>query len=94
MINSQLAKIFRSMAMYLEAQGVEFKPRAYQKAAQSLETFEKDVREIFEKGGFKALAEIPSIGKSLALKIEEYLKTGQITEYEKLKKNCRLIWKI
>jgi len=86
MINSQLAKIFRLMAMYLEAQGVEFKPRAYQKAAQSLETFEKDVREIFEKGGFKALAEIPSIGKSLALKIEEYLKTGQIAEYEKLKK--------
>ena len=86
MINSQLAKIFRSMAMYLEAQGVEFKPRAYQKAAQSLETLEKDVKEIFGKGGFKALAEIPSIGKSLALKIEEYLKTGQIAEYEKLKK--------
>jgi len=86
MTNIQIAKIFRSMAMYLEAQGVEFKPRAYQKAAQSLETFEKDVREIFEKGGFKALAEIPSIGKSLALKIEEYLETGQIAEYEKLKK--------
>ena len=86
MTNIQIAKIFRSMAMYLEAQGVEFKPRAYQKAAQSLETFEKDVREIFEKGGFKALAEIPSIGKSLALKIGEYLETGQIAEYEKLKK--------
>ncbi len=86
MINIQIAKIFRLMAMYLEAQGIEFKPRAYQKAAQSLETLEKDVKEIFGKGGFKALAEIPSIGKSLALKIEEYLKTGQIAEYEKLKK--------
>jgi len=86
MINNQIAKIFKLMAMYLEAQGVEFKPRAYQKAAQSLETLEKDVKEIFEKSGLKALAEIPSIGKSLALKIEEYLKTGQIAEYEKLKK--------
>jgi len=84
--NNQIAKIFKLMAMYLEAQGVEFKPRAYQKAAQSLETLEKDVKEIFEKSGLKALAEIPSIGKSLALKIEEYLKTGQIAEYEKLKK--------
>ena len=68
--NNQIAKIFKLMAMYLEAQGVEFKPRAYQKAAQSLETLEKDVKEIFEKSGLKALAEIPSIGKSLALKIE------------------------
>jgi len=58
MINSRIAKIFRSIAMYLDAKGVAFKPRAYQKAAQSLETLEKDLKEIYKEGGLKALAEI------------------------------------
>ena len=86
MINSRIAKIFRSIAMYLDAKGVAFKPRAYQKAAQSLETLEKDLKEIYKEGGLKALAEIPGVGKSLASKIKEYLETGQIAEYENLKK--------
>ncbi|HOM68194.1 MAG TPA: DNA polymerase/3'-5' exonuclease PolX [Candidatus Paceibacterota bacterium] len=86
MINSRIAEIFRSIAMYLDAKGVEFKPRAYQKAAQSLETLEKDLKEIYKEGGLKALAEIPGVGKSLASKIKEYLETGQIAEYENLKK--------
>ena len=34
----------------------------------------------------KVLEEIPGVGKNIALKIEEYLKTGRIRVYEKLKK--------
>ena len=67
-------------------EGVAFKPYAYQKAAITLETLEEDVEEIYKKGGIKALEEIPGVGESIALKIEEYLKTGRIKGYEKLKK--------
>jgi len=84
--NQEIAKIFYEIADYLEMEGVAFKPYAYQKAAITLETLEEDVEEIYKKGGIKALEEIPGVGESIALKIEEYLKTGRIKGYEKLKK--------
>ena len=86
MKNQEIAKIFYEIADYLEMEGVAFKPYAYQKAAITLETLEEDVEEIYKKGGIKALEEIPGVGESIALKIEEYLKTGRIKGYEKLKK--------
>jgi len=75
MNNQALAKIFYEIADFLKIKEVAFKPYAYQKAALSLETLEKDVKEIYKRGGIKALEEIPGIGKSIAQKIEEYLKT-------------------
>jgi len=86
MKNQEIAKIFYEIADYLEMEGVAFKPYAYQKAAITLETLEEDVEEIYKKGGIKALEEIPGVGESIALKIKEYLKTGRIKGYEKLKK--------
>jgi len=88
MVNLELAHIFYQIAEFLEMKGVEFKPRAYEKVARVLESLEEDVREIYQKGGLKALEEIPGVGESIALKIEEYLKTGRIKDYEKLKKEC------
>ena len=55
-----------------------------------METLEEDVAEIYKKGGLKALEEIPGVGKSIAEKIEEYLKTGRIKYYEELKKKLPL----
>jgi len=86
MKNQELAKIFYEIANYLEMEGVAFKPYAYQKAAITLETLEEDVEEIYKKGGIKSLKEIPGVGESIALKIEEYLKTGKIKYYEEFKK--------
>jgi len=86
MKNQELAKIFYEIASYLEMEGVAFKPYAYQKAALTLETLEKDVEEIYKRGGVKALKEIPGVGESIAKQIEEYLKTGKVNGYEKLKK--------
>jgi DNA polymerase (family 10) len=86
MKNQELAKIFYEISDFLEMEGVAFKPFAYQKAALTLENLKEDVEEIFKKGGRKALEEIPGVGKSIAEKIEEYLKTGKIKYYEKLKK--------
>jgi len=84
--NQELAKIFYEIADRLASEDVEFKPYAYQRAAVTLETLEEDVKEIYERGGEKALKEIPGVGESIAQKIEEYLKTGKIKYYEKMKK--------
>lgn len=86
MRNQELAKIFYEIADYLEADNVAFKPYAYRKAALTLETLEHDVGEIYRQGGRKALEEIPGVGKSIAEHIEEYLKSGRMEYYEKLKK--------
>jgi DNA polymerase (family 10) len=86
MKNQEIAKIFYEIADFLEMEGVAFKPYAYQKAAITLETLEEDVEEIYKKGGPKALEKIPGVGKSIAEKIEEYLKTGKIKYYQDLKK--------
>lgn len=71
---------------YLEMQAVAFKPRAYQKAAVAIEDLEESVQEIYEKGGLKALEQIPGVGRSIAEKIEELVKTGRLKYYERLKK--------
>lgn len=64
---------------------MQFKPRAYEKAARSIEALQEDVEEIYRKGGIKALMEIPGVGKSIAEKIEELIKTGKIKYHEELK---------
>lgn len=87
MKNQELAKIFNTIADFLEADRVDFKPFAYRKAAITLETMEENVSEVYAKGGIKALQNIPGVGSSIAEKIEEYLKTGKIAYYEKLKIN-------
>jgi len=86
MKNQEIAKIFFNISSLLETKEKDFRPIAYRRAALSLESFEEDVDEIYLDKGIKGLEEIPGIGKSLALKIEEYLKTGKIETYEKLKK--------
>lgn len=85
-MNLELSKIFNEMAALLDIDEVPFKPRAYERAAYSLENLDKDVKEIYQAGGLKALLEIPGIGQGLAEKIEEFIQTGEIKEYEKLKK--------
>jgi DNA polymerase (family 10) len=85
MINRDIAKIFYQIAQYLEMKDVPFKPQAYEKAAIILEDLKEDVKEIYQKGGKEALLDIPGIGKSMAEKIEEYIKTGKIKEYEELR---------
>lgn len=86
MKNQEIAKILYEIAEYLEMEGVAFKPRAYNKAGLGLETFNRDVEDLYKEEGFKGLKKIPGVGESIAQKIEEYLKTGKIKYYEDFKK--------
>lgn len=86
MKNQEIAAIFYEMADILEMQHVQWKPRAYRQAAQSIDSLKQDIAEIYRKGGLKAIESIPWIGRNLANKIVEYIKTGKMSSYEKLRK--------
>jgi DNA polymerase (family 10) len=86
MKNPEVSKILNEIALLLEMDNVQFKPRAYEKAARAIEALEQSVEEIYAKGGVKALMEIPGVGASIAEKIEELIKTGKLQYYEDLKK--------
>ena len=88
MCNNQIiAKIFYEISEILSLKNVQWKPQAYNKAARVIDDLDKDVRDIYNEKGLKGLDEIPNVGKGIAKKIEEFLKTGKIKEFEKLKKS-------
>jgi len=90
MINQKISKILREISELLEINGVALKPRAYRKAAESIESLRNDISSIYKKGGPKTLENIPWVGKSIAKKIEEYLKKGRIKYYEELKEETAI----
>jgi len=82
MENREIARIFSDIADILEIkEDNPFKIRAYRKAALNLEGFTRDLAEL----SHKELLQIPGVGADLAAKIEEYLRTGAIAVYDKLK---------
>ncbi|MCD6222293.1 MAG: DNA polymerase/3'-5' exonuclease PolX [Thermoplasmata archaeon] len=83
MKNREIAKILYEMADLLEIKGVEFKPRAYRRAAMNIESLGVDIEDLYKRG---ELEKIPGVGKSIAEKIKEYLETGTIKKWEELKK--------
>jgi len=86
MANNALAKIFHEISAYLTMDEVDFKPQAYEKAAFSIKALPEDVDDIYKKGGVLAIEKIPGVGKSIAEKIVEYIKTGRIKYYLGLRK--------
>ncbi len=86
--NGEIAEIFDGIADMLELEGDAnpFELKAYRKAAQAVGMMQESVAEIFQKRGEEGLMEIPGIGKGLAGKIKEYLKTGKVKKYAELKK--------
>lgn len=86
-LNESLAEIFYETADIHELlqDGLPWKPLAYRKAARAISGLPEDVDKIYARGGIEALKEIPGVGKAIAGKIEEYLKTGKMKHYEELK---------
>jgi DNA polymerase (family X) len=82
--NRTVATLFQSMADQLEARRENpHRIRAYRRAAESILRLNDDIAAITQRGGLK---EVSGIGKDLAAKIEEFLKTGSIQAYEQLKR--------
>ena len=85
-MNQELSHLFSQLAAYLKMDEVPFKPQAFLRIAETLEVFEEDAEEIYQKEGLKGLKVIPGVGRGIAEKIEEYIKTGKIQELEAYKK--------
>jgi len=85
MDNKKVADILHKIEKLLEIKGTPYKPNAYKKAAGSIEKLNESVKKTYEEEGLKGLQNIPGVGKSIAKKIEEYLKKEKIKYYEDLK---------
>jgi len=86
MKNQEIAQILFEIGDLLDLQEVPFKPEAYKKAAIAIDLLEENIDLIYQKEGIKGLERIGGVGKSIALSIEEYLKTNKIAFYKQLKK--------
>ncbi len=86
-MNDKIASILKEMAVLMDLKGIDFKPRAFERVAYAIEELSEDIKGVYKRGGLKALEEIPGIGKGIAERIEEFLKTGKIKEHRELKKD-------
>ncbi|MDD1679578.1 MAG: DNA polymerase/3'-5' exonuclease PolX [Methanomicrobiales archaeon] len=82
MSNQEIASVLYEIADLLELKGVEWKPRAYRKAAQSVETLGEPIVSIYERGELK---KIPGIGESISEKIQEMIEKGKLQYLEDLR---------
>jgi DNA polymerase (family 10) len=82
--NEQVAKVLRDIGFLTEVEdepNAQFRARAYYRAADTIENLADSV----EGMGMDELLELPAIGKAIAAKVQEYVKTGRITHLEELK---------
>jgi DNA polymerase (family 10) len=80
-----VAEALREMALFLEMDAVPFKPRAYEKAALAVEALDRPLHEIAAQEGQKGIDALPAIGKGIAERIVELLRTGSLTDLERLR---------
>ncbi|HEX7208109.1 MAG TPA: helix-hairpin-helix domain-containing protein [Nitrososphaeraceae archaeon] len=101
--NAAISRILRQIAYLIELEAQDnnkeadknrsntvFKIRAYRRTADIIESLSSNVEEVYNKQKLKGLIAIPSIGKAIALKIEEYITTGRIEYAEELKKRTSI----
>jgi DNA polymerase (family 10) len=101
--NAAISRILRQIAYLIELEAQDdnkeadknksntvFKIRAYRRTADIIENLSSNVEEVYNKWKLKGLIAIPSIGKAIALKIEEYITTGKIEYAEELKKRTSI----
>ncbi|PIO00496.1 DNA polymerase III [archaeon CG10_big_fil_rev_8_21_14_0_10_43_11] len=87
MDNTRVARVLEAIADLLELEDVQWKPRAYRAAAQSIAFMSEDINDVYQKG---LLEDIPHVGSSIAKKIAELIKTGSLRYYERLKKKSKV----
>src|SRR5262249_58033946 len=82
MTKEEIAGVLEQIATLLELKAANrFKIRAYTNAARAIETFGANVLNFQDE---EAVAKIPGIGKSIALKIKELAETGSLNYFREL----------
>ena len=85
MNNEEIARRFNQMGSLMEVRGEDsFRVRSYRMAAEAIETWPIEMKDIVGDQGLGGLLEIPGVGKALAGKIVELVQTGTFAAWEKL----------
>ncbi len=81
-LNQKVAEQLYQIGEILAIKGDRFRSRAYNMAAQRVTSLTEDVGSIADRG---ELDQIPGVGKSIAMTIEEIIETGQSVILEELR---------
>ncbi|HPS91023.1 MAG TPA: DNA polymerase/3'-5' exonuclease PolX [Methanothrix sp.] len=82
MKNREVAALLYQMAELLELHAENrFKIIAFSKAARAIESLPEDITVVCKE---KRLQSVPGVGKAIAQKVEEYLRTGKIKAHQEL----------
>jgi len=85
MNNEEIARRFNRMASLMEVRGEDsFRVRSYRMAAEAIETWPAEMKEIAGADGMAGLQEIPGVGKAIAGKIIELVEKGTFDAWERL----------
>ncbi|ERG96406.1 DNA polymerase/3'-5' exonuclease PolX [Haloquadratum walsbyi] len=82
--NDEIARRFEEFADRLEADGVEYKPSVYRRAAENIRECSDPIEELAAEGQ-DAVESINRVGDAIASKIIEYVETGSIDELDELR---------
>ena len=87
MDNGGIAAIIREVGEYIQVdEGLSFRARAYDRAAETIEGLAEPLTEAYAKGGMAALMDIKGIGRGLGDALEEIITTGKSSLHEELKR--------
>jgi DNA polymerase (family 10) len=82
MKNQLVARILYEIADLLALDGVAFKPQAYRRAAQVIESLSAPIEDFVAEGKH---SELPGVGDAIAKKIAEIVETGRLKYHDELK---------
>jgi DNA polymerase (family 10) len=84
--NTTAAYHLRELAARLEFEGIAHSPRAYRRAADTVERERRPIAEIYTQDGAVGLEALPGIGPHIASTLREFLDTGAIARLERLRR--------
>ena len=79
--NESFIKVLEELADIMQRQGEPFKARAYQKAQETIMTYEGDIHNLAQ------IKNLSGIGKTIESKLEEYMQTGTLRILERERNN-------
>lgn len=85
MDNNAIARRFHRLAALMEIRGDDpFRLRSYRNAAEAIEVWPTQLKEIAAQEGVAGLQEIPGVGKAIAGKVIELLEKGTFDAWDRL----------
>jgi DNA polymerase (family 10) len=79
--NAEIAELLEEYADLLSAQGVDYKPKVYERAAESIRDSPESIEELAADGP-EAVQQIQDVGDSISKKVVEAVETGTFEQLE------------